>query len=84
MGYFSNATEGDEYVARYCSRCVHRDSKPDGCSVWAAHLLFAYQVCDTGSVAEQILDELIPRQGIDNAECRMFVPLRLLRAEPGR
>lgn len=71
MGYFSNGSEGDLYRARYCDRCLH-GQETDGklCAVWDAHLLYCY-----GATAQQaaVLDELIPRNGISNGECRMFV-----------
>ena len=71
MGYFSNGTEGDLYEARWCARCVHRDDKP-ACAVWELHLFRNYDEYDD---AESALHVLIPRDGIENQQCRMFRPL---------
>ena len=77
MGYFSNGTEGDVYQEAYCFRCAHwrddDDGRGPGCPVWDAHLLYAYEEADSGSNAEAILDLLIPRSGISNERCRLFV-----------
>ena len=70
MGYFSNGTEGLDYEARYCDRCVHQ--KPDKfCPVWEAHLCANYEECDK---PDSILHILIPRtaDGLENEQCRMF------------
>lgn len=72
MGYFSNGTEGMYYEAQYCDRCVHQDG-PDGqsgCAVWLAHLLHNYKECQN---PESILHLLIPREGISNGQCKMFL-----------
>lgn len=74
MGYFSNGSEESEYQARYCARCVH-DVNLD-CPVWVAHLVNNYDQKDNEAVKE-ILSSLIPRAkgGLENEQCRMFVPL---------
>lgn len=79
MGYFSNGTHGDMFEGEYCARCIHGDAtrSPDakeGCPVMLAHILFAYEECNTKSNAKAILDMLIePRpDGMFN-ECKMFV-----------
>lgn len=70
MGYFSNGTEGEIYFQSYCEKCIHGDS----CPVWDAHLAFNYDCCNaTGTPGKAILDALIPRQGIENLQCTMFV-----------
>lgn len=66
MAYFSNGSEGSDYEEQFCSRCVHQR----GCTVWLAHLLFAYGADDA---QRKVLDTLIPRQGIRNLKCTMFV-----------
>lgn len=72
MGYFSNGSEGDDYEARYCARCVHE--KEGGCPVILAHVLFAYDLCnDKEHPGKVMLDMFIPREGIENWECTMFV-----------
>lgn len=68
MGYFSNGTEGEIYYERYCSRCVH--NRNEDCPVWDAHLLFSYRDCND---EQSILHMLIPRDGVRNAACRLFV-----------
>lgn len=76
MGYFSNGTEGMMYEERYCSRCVHfGPEEGPGCPIWFAHLLYAYEECNSNSNAHAMLDMLIPRtsDGLDNEQCVMFV-----------
>ena len=73
MGYFSNGTEGDMYEAQYCARCVHRDDER-GCPVMTAHVLYAYEECNSKSNAKHMLDMLIPKAESPafNAQCAMF------------
>lgn len=71
MGYFSNGTEGLCYQEEWCVRCANcGDEKSDfGCTVWDAHTLYCY----SGTKEQkEILDLLIPRDGIDNGQCTMF------------
>lgn len=68
MGYFSNGTEGEYYQERYCSRCVH--DKNQDCPIWTAHLMLNYQECNK---PDSILHMLIPRDGIRNLPCRLFI-----------
>lgn len=72
MAYFANGTEGDMYEEKYCSRCVHNQDEERGCPVMNAHLMYNYG--QTG-VVESVLSMLIPRDGIRNEQCRMFVEL---------
>lgn len=67
MGYFSNGTEGMYYQERYCNRCWH-DRNQD-CPIWLAHLTHNYKECNN---PESILHMLIPRDGIENKECKLF------------
>ena len=69
MGYFSNGTEGLDYQEQFCNRCVH-DVKQD-CPVWLAHMLHNYDECNN---EDSILHLLIPRKGITNGQCLMFLP----------
>lgn len=46
MGYFSNGSEGMDYEARYCERCVHQKPDEGGCAVWLAHMLHNYRDCN--------------------------------------
>ncbi len=68
MGYFSNGTEGSMYEAEYCENCLHYE----GCAVLEAHMIYNYDECNKKS----ILHILIPRDGIENKKCRMFVEAR--------
>jgi hypothetical protein len=69
MGYFTNGTEGEDYEARYCVRCVHRSDEPM-CAVWEAHFFHNYDECNKPG---SILHTLIPRQKHGgNGQCRMF------------
>jgi hypothetical protein len=73
MGYFSNGTEGMAYEARYCDNCVHQGpADGPGCVVWLAHMLWNYRDCTDN---DSILHLLIPRNGIENEQCRMFLPV---------
>ena len=76
MGYFSNGSEGMDYEERYCKRCIHYGPEEGpGCPIWFAHLLYAYEECNSTSNAKTMLDMLIPRtaDGLDNEQCVMFV-----------
>lgn len=72
MGYFSNGTEGEIYEANWCSHCIHSPEDVDhpGCAVWLLHLLHNYEECNK---EDSFLHILIPREGIGNGQCRMFV-----------
>lgn len=72
MGYFSNGSEGMDYQERYCLRCVNEEVLDGGCPVWDAHLLFNYRQHDDEEIAS-VLDRFIPRDGVVNKECTMFV-----------
>ncbi len=73
MGYFSNGSSGDWYEAKYCARCVHNDEE-NGCPVMLAHVLYAYEECNSNSNAKHMLDLLIPvRKDGFNGQCAMFV-----------
>lgn len=81
MGYFSNGTEGDMYREKWCERCVHGIAGGDdlGCPVWDAHLLYAYRLCNEKPAAnpgKAMLDMLIPREGLGNGQCAMFIESR--------
>lgn len=71
MGYFANGTEGDMFEAQWCNRCVHEDDEK-GCPVFLAHILYAYEECNSKSNAKVMLDMLIPRKRASNAQCAMF------------
>lgn len=82
MGYFPNGTAGDMYEAEYCARCIHNHNDPEkpGCPVMLAHVLYAYEECNSKSNAKHMLDLLIPvRQDGFNGKCAMFVSVETLR-----
>lgn len=70
MAYFSNGTEGDMYLEKYCYRCIHWTA--DSCPVWFLHQLHNYRDCNN---AESMLHVLIPRSKDDhrNEQCSMFI-----------
>ena len=73
MGYFPNNDAGDFYVAKYCSRCANfRDngSGSEGCAVLDLHFIYNYDECNKPN---SFLHFLIPRDGIENKECAMFL-----------
>jgi hypothetical protein len=72
MGYFSNGSEGMDYEATYCERCIHfGPEEGPGCPVWLAHLIHNYDECNK---EESILHILIPRAADgSNEQCTMFV-----------
>lgn len=59
MGYFANGTEGEAYEHNVCSRCIH--------------LFWNYEQ-EEGSTVESIMHTLIPRRGIYNDLCSMYMP----------
>ena len=75
MAYFANGSEGDCYEAAYCNRCIHqRDAdKGECCPVLMLHLLWNYEQHSNEDKA-LALNLLIPREGITNNPCEMFVP----------
>ena len=73
MGYFPNGTAGEIYYDQWCSRCIHEremreGSDGPGCPIWAAHLLWNYD-----DKRKEFLDWFIPRDGLHNEQCKMFV-----------
>lgn len=72
MGYFSNGTEGEMYREQYCDRCIHGQDQEKGCAVWDLHLQHNYESC-SNPIVEAMLNTLIPKKGVFNGECKMFV-----------
>ena len=68
MGYFSNGAEGDDYQARYCSKCAHWDDEY-GCPCLIAHELWNYEECNK---EDSILNKMIPMEDGQNKECEFF------------
>ena len=78
MGYYSNGTEGIAYEERYCCRCVHAPDYETGdcCPILKLHSMWNYEQfkdSESSKEKESILDSFIPREGIGNGQCRMFV-----------
>ncbi len=83
MGYFSNGTAGTDYEETYCRKCAHFGPEDGpGCPIWAAHLLYAYALCNEEKHPGKVmLDMFIPRSdGGGNGRCVMFVPASRLNA----
>ncbi len=75
MGYFSNGTEGDMYIEKYCCNCINYGGEYDICPVWGLHLDW------NGYDDKQfMLDELIPRDKDGyNLQCTMFISPETIR-----
>jgi hypothetical protein len=69
MAYFANGTEGDLYEGQYCAHCRHSDQETM-CPVMMLHMIHNYAECNK---PDSFLHVLIPRDGIGNAECSMFL-----------
>lgn len=72
MGYFSNGTEGDIYEEEYCVKCVHYGDDGCSCPILAIHMTYNYDQHKNQEI-KSILDRLIPREGIYNQKCSMFI-----------
>jgi len=68
MGYFSNGSECDSFRAAMCDKCWH--DRNQNCPIWLAHLIHNYEDCNK---KDSILHLLIPRNGIHNGDCKLFV-----------
>lgn len=72
MGYFSNGSEGDEYEAQWCARCVHEGTEERSCPIMELHALYNYDQCKKKST-ENALALFIPREADGgNGRCTMF------------
>ncbi|MDO8303919.1 MAG: hypothetical protein Q7T18_11825 [Sedimentisphaerales bacterium] len=80
MGYFSNGTEGAIYEAKYCERCLNY--RGGMCPILMLHSVWNYEAIGQnvgGGIKQIALDMFIPRHGIENKQCAMF-----LNASPGQ
>ena len=69
MAYFSNGTDGMQYEAKYCDKCVHM-SAGHGCPCWDAHMFWNYEECNK---KDSILHKMIPQADSGfAAECIFF------------
>jgi hypothetical protein len=79
MGYFSNGEEGMAYQDTYCMNCRnwqdHADDRGEGCPVWDLHYLWNYEATGKNKQTdkEMALSMFIPRDGIWNSQCAMFL-----------
>lgn len=71
MGYFPNGMSAEIYQAQFCDHCRHMADPEKGCAVWDAHIIHNYDECNNDG---SILHMLIPRDGIENMRCAMFLP----------
>ncbi len=70
MGYFANGTEGMEYEAKYCDKCVH-NLEVHPCPVLVAHMFWNYEECNK---PDSILHKMIPiKENGFCGECFCFV-----------
>lgn len=79
MGYFSNGTEGEIYMAAYCHRCLNwkEDKNGEGCPVMDLHFMHSYDQDKPGNEQiKAVLDLMIPPAPAPewNAQCAMFTP----------
>jgi len=89
MGYFSNGSENEMYAAQYCNRCVHdaeyqedpEGNRGQGCPIIGWHLIWNYsqahdeKASDEARMQRDVLDSFIPRKGVHNERCKMFIPV---------
>jgi len=69
MGYFSNGTEGCDYLERLCFHCNYWQDEV-GCPIWSLHTELNYKDCNN---EDSILHQLIPRtESGGNGECIGF------------
>jgi hypothetical protein len=82
MGYFSNGTEGMMYESEYCENCrnyIERDnSGVKSCPIMDAHMHANYDQFSKSKYSKslkEVLETLIPTDGIYNDTCSMFTPI---------
>lgn len=73
MAYFPNGTSMLDYQNQYCDRCVNDVNKR--CPILTLHALWSYDAVgkNKDETKETALNIFIPREGIENQECKMFV-----------
>jgi hypothetical protein len=81
MGYFPNGTSNEIYTATYCANCRNwrHDESNDtyGCPIMDLHFVWNYDAVsktEIGNVKHEALNGFIQVKGIENQECRMFLP----------
>jgi len=73
MGYFSNGEEGMAYEEAWCLNCCHYGEIGENCAVLEAHSIYNYAECNN---QDSILHILIPRDGLGNARCGMYISIK--------
>lgn len=77
MAYFPNSTSWEFWAQDNCFKCVHWPKTDDDapCPVEMAHMLYNYKQGDDGEdcPVRTMLDMLIPRKGIENEQCALFL-----------
>lgn len=68
MGYFCTKEARDEYRAVFCRHCQHAQS----CVVWTLHDVHGDEQVRKPEIGA-FLGMFIPRRGLGNDPCRMFV-----------
>ena len=66
MAHFSCGTEGLDWQARNCDRCLNADDL-GACAIWDAHLMF-----NGDEDARRVLDTLIPFGVTGNGPCELL------------
>ena len=76
MAYFPNGTSAEIYEANYCDHCRHQKPDDGGCAVMLAHLIHNYDAVgsDANEALRDVLNLLIPMDGIEAKQCAMFLP----------
>lgn len=78
MAYFSNSSEGMQFLNTWCANCVYGtqvgDQAENDCSIWMAHEIYN----GSSHQAQNVLDLLIPEVIVDEVtkrkepRCRFF------------
>ena len=79
MGYFSNGTEWEIWANKNCHQCQHEpddyENDPVGGPIEFLHIMWNYDAVNDRETDPRpfALDCLIPRKGIHNDQCKMFI-----------
>jgi hypothetical protein len=77
MAYFPNSTAWECWATDNCFKCAHwpKDEDDEPCPIEMAHMLYNYKQGDLGEdcPVRTMLDMLIPRNGIENRQCALFL-----------
>jgi hypothetical protein len=83
MAYFPNGTSAGIYEETYCCHCLHQKPDDGGCPVMMAHFFHNYDAVgeNANKPLSNVLNALIPMDGIEPQRCKMFVPSSPERCE---